>query len=232
MGEIFQEAATTTAATTELTFGVTILTIFVTFALGILISITYMLTCPKGQHSKSFMFALVMVPAIIAIIILLVGSNIARAFSLAGAFSIIRFRSTPGDPKDISYVFFAMASGLACGTGLLLYACLFAVVLCSFMLLLWKIKFGERKEILKQLKIVIPEDLDYQGIFDDIFRKYTASTNLKTVKTTDLGSLYELVYIVAVHQGIDEKKFIDSLRCRNGNLNISLSANPEPKSYF
>ena len=161
----------------------------------------------------------------------MVGSNIARAFSLAGAFSIIRFRSTPGDPKDISYVFFTMAAGLACGAGLLGYAIVFTILLCVFMLILCKINFGERKSSVKVLKIVIPEDLDYQGVFDDIFETYTIDSELDKVKTTNLGTLYELIYIVTLKNSINEKKFMDALRCRNGNLNITLSMQPEINNF-
>lgn len=182
-----------------------------------------MKTYKRGQYSQNFVLTIIMVPAIIAIIILLVGSNIARAFSLAGAFTIIRFRSAPGDPKDITYIFFAMASGLACGVGLLGYAVLFAVILCAFMFLLSVINFGRVKNNRKLLKITIPEDLDYKGAFDDIFDKYTKEYELSRVRTADLGTLYELDYYITVPEDLDEKEFLDLVRCRNGNLNVVLS---------
>ncbi len=166
-----------------------------------------------------------MIPSIIAIIILLVGSNVARAFSLAGAFSIIRFRSEAGDPKDIAYVFFTMAAGLACGVGFFGYAILFTIVLCIFLVILGKVNFGAKKSSYKLLKVVIPEDLDYKKEFEEVFNKYTLSYELQRVKTTDLGSLYELVYIVSLYYDTDEKEFIDALRCRNGNLSIMLGMN-------
>lgn len=171
---------------------------------------------------------MIMLPCIVAIIILLIGSNVARAFGLSGAFSIIRFRSAPGDPKDIAYVLFAMGAGLACGVGEFGYAILFTVVLCLFMFLLCTINFGAKKSTDKILKIIIPEDLDYQGVFDDIFETYTYHHELKRVKTTDLGTLYELVYLVSMRSNIKEKEFLDDIRCRNGNLNITLSMNAEP----
>jgi hypothetical protein len=217
---------------TELDFGKSIITVITAFALGLIVSLTYMKTYTKGQHSKNFMLALVMVPSIIAIIILLVGSNIARAFSLAGAFSIIRFRSTPGDPKDIAYVFFAMAAGLACGTGLLIHAITFTILLCLFMVILCKTSFGNETKSVKVLKIVIPEDLDYYGIFDQIFEKYTLSHELISVRTTNLGTLYELIYNIMMKDFSKEKNFIDELRCRNGNLKISLSMKPQTKDRF
>lgn len=216
-----------TVADTEISFGSAALTIFSTLALGMLISFIYIKTHSKGQYSQNFSLTLVMIPCIIAIIILLIGSNIARAFGLAGAFSIIRFRSTPGDPKDIAYVFFTMAAGLACGVGLFLHAIFFTILLCLFMTILCKVNFGVRKTSYKLLKIIIPEDLDYQGAFDDAFEIYTISHELKRVKTTDLGTLYELVYIVTIKNDINEKDFLDALRCRNGNLNIILAMNAD-----
>lgn len=207
---------------TTLSFKSAVLTIVVSFALGLLISYVYIKTHARGSYSQNFTLTLIMIPCIIAVIILLIGSDVARAFSLAGAFSIIRFRSAPGDPKDISYVFFAMAAGLACGVGLLAYAVFFTAFLCVVMVVLSKINFGARKTPYKVLKVVVPENLDYEREFEDIFNKYTVSHELQKVKTTDLGTLYELVYLINLYYGTNEKEFIDALRCRNGNLNIVL----------
>lgn len=190
--------------------------------LGLMISATYMLT-HKDRYQSSLAVTLTMLPAILAVIILFVGSNVARAFSLAGTLSIIRFRSAPGEPIDIGYIFFDIAAGLACGVGLWLYGLAFVIMLCLFLLFLNKINYAGHKTQAKILKIIIPEDLDYQGIFDEILEKYTKSSSLIRVKTTDLGSLYELVYHVTMTKNADEKQFIDELRCRNGNLSITLS---------
>jgi hypothetical protein len=172
-----------------------------------------------------------MISPIIAIIILLIGNNVARAFGLAGAFSIIRFRSAPGDPKDIAYVFFTMAAGLACGIGMFGYAALFTLFLCVLMAVLSLSNFGANRIQDKTLKIVIPEDLDYQGVFDDVLDKYTISHELKRVKTTELGSLFELIYVVNMRFEANEKDFIDELRCRNGNLSIILIMNADKVDY-
>lgn len=215
----------------NLSFEVIIGTLLVSFVLGLIIAFTYMKTHAKGHYSQNFTLTVIMIPAVIAIIILLVGSNFARAFSLMGIFSIIRFRSAPGDPKDISYILFSAGAGLACGIGLMSYAILFTVVVCAFMYVLCIINFGDKKSYTKQLKIVIPEDLDYQGVFDEIFATYTTSHEIRRVKTTDLGTLYELRYVVTMKESINEKEFIDELRCRNGNLNITLSMNPEKPDY-
>jgi len=221
----------TTAVSTTVSLMDAILTIIISFVLGGFISFTYMKTCQKSSCSQNFSLTLIMVPAVIAIIILLIGSNIARAFSLAGAFSIIRFRSAPGDPKDIAYVLFTMAAGLACGVGLYGYAILFTMILCLFMMILNLLKFGARKTSYKMLKITIPEDLDYEGAFDDVFKEFTTGFELRRVKTTDLGSLYELLYMITMDNNTSQKDFLDSLRCRNGNLNITLSMAADTSEY-
>lgn len=213
---------------TALSFGELVIALISSFVLGIIISFTYKKTHVKGQYSQNFSITLVMIPCIIAIIILMVGSNIARAFGLTGAFSIIRFRSNATDPKDISYVLFTMAAGLACGAGSYEYAIFFTIILCIIMFILSKINFGAKNSTYKLLKIIIPEDLDYHGAFDDVFETYTLNHDLKKVKTTDLGTLYELVYNVTIKNDVNEKSFLDELRCRNGNLNIILSMNAEP----
>ncbi|KNY29993.1 DUF4956 domain-containing protein [Pseudobacteroides cellulosolvens] len=215
-----------------LNFTTALLTIFTAFVLGIVISFTFMKTNNKGASSpQGFSLTLVMLPPIIAIIILLIGNNVARAFGLSGAFAIIRFRSAAGDPKDISYVLFAMAAGLSCGSGFFGYAALFTAILCLFMVVLNKMNFGVSNVTSKLLKITIPEDLDYQGVFDDVFEKYTTSYELRKIKTTDLGTLFELVYSVKMKEDINQKEFLDALRCRNGNLNIILSMNADVASY-
>ena len=228
---MFESFFSTTSADTAISVTGALLTILVAFVLGGIISITYIKTSNKNGFSQNFSLTLVMTPAIVAIIILLIGSNIARAFSLAGAFSIIKFRSAPGDPKDIAYVLFTMAGGLACGAGYYGYALLFTVILCLLMFFLRIINFGESKSSQKLLKINIPEDLDYEGVFDEVLGKYTAAYELKKVRTTDLGSLYELVYNVTIDDKTGQKEFIDALRCRNGNLNITLSMRADTAEY-
>lgn len=212
----------TTTVNTSISLVNALLTILVSLVAGGVISLTYMKSS-RNNYSQNFLLTLVIVPTVVAIIILLIGSNIARAFSLAGAFSIIRFRSAPGDPKDIAYVLFAMAAGLGCGVGLYAYAALFTLILCLMMLVLALTNFGARKSSQKLLKITVPEDLNFEGAFDEVLEEYTSAWELKKVRTTDLGSLYELVYTVAMDNRRSQKEFIDALRCRNGNLNITLS---------
>ena len=189
-----------------------------------------MFTAKKGTYHKDFVVAIALLPVIVAVVIMLVGSSTARALSLAGAFALVRFRSAPGSGKDIAVVFFVMAIGLACGLGYLVFGVVVAVLICAVMIILCKTGFGEYKSNEKQLKITIPEDLNYNGVFDDLFEEYTNSVKLKNVKTTNMGSLYELVYLVDIKDETKEKDFIDSIRCRNGNLNISLGMIPDKKA--
>ncbi|MGL5440690.1 MAG: DUF4956 domain-containing protein [Filifactoraceae bacterium] len=213
----------TSMATETLTFWSTALIIGSALALGLFISSVYIFTHKKEEYSGSFTISLIMLPAIIAMIILLVGSNVARAFSLAGAFSLIRFRSTPGDSKDISYVFFDLGVGLACGMGYIGYASLFAIIISCVMVVLTQIKFGSRPQSFMRLKIVLPEDMDYHGVFDEILQRYTSTNRLVKVKTAEFGSLFELTYELILKDVTKTKGFIDELRCKNGNLNVVLS---------
>jgi hypothetical protein len=196
--------------------------LFTALATGLLISFVYAKTQRTKTPSQSFTLTLVLLPAVITVIILLVGNNVARAFSLAGAFSIIRFRSAPGDPKDIAYVLFSMAVGLAAGMGFIAYAATVGITLSGVMALLTLSGYGKPKGESKLLRITVPENLDFTSAFDDILREYTTSYTRRRIKTADLGSLYELQYDVTVKKGANEKSFIDALRCRNGNLNIAL----------
>ncbi len=206
----------------SLSFTMALVAMAVALIFGLVISFTYMYT-HKNRYHQSFAITLTMLPIILTVIILFVGSNVARAFSLAGTLSIIRFRSAPGDPEDIGYIFFDIAAGLACGVGLYVYGAVFVLILCLFMLVISKINFAKPKTTAKTLKITIPENLDFEGVFDEILKKYTSSYSLAKIKTTDLGSLYELTYSININQDANEKEFIDELRCRNGNLNIILS---------
>lgn len=215
----------TSTASESLTFGTTLLSILSALILGLGISLVYIHTHKNEEYNASFTITLIMLPAIIAMIILLVGNNVARAFSLAGAFSLIRFRSAPGDSKDIAYVFFTLGVGLACGMGFIGYATLFALILCGVMVVLTKLNFGSRRISSMRLKIVIPEDMSYHGAFDEVFAEYTTSNKLIKVKTAEFGSLFEITYEIIMKDMADSKMFIDKLRCKNGNLKVALTIN-------
>ncbi len=226
---IFTSTLSSTA--TDLTLTNAMITIVISIILGGLISLTYMYTNRSG-FSQNFTLTMVLLPTIVAIIILLIGSNIARAFSLAGAFSIIRFRSAPGDPKDIAYVLFTMAAGLAVGTGYYGYAILFTIILCVMMIILNQLNFGSHKTTQRMLKVTIPENLSYEEAFQEVFQRFGVKHELKKIRTTELGSLYELIYTVTMQSSTDQKAFLDEIRCRNGNLDLSLTMSPSPINEY
>lgn len=207
----------------SLTLGGMMASLAASLFLGLFISLIYIRTHREEGYATSYTITLIMLPAIISVIIMLIGNNVARAFSLAGAFSLIRFRSAPGDPKDIAYVFFALGVGLGCGMGFIAYSAMFTVILCLVMFLLYYIRFAQPKSTDMQLRISVPEDLNFQGLFDDILKKYTNNWKLKRIKTSEFGTLFEVVYLINLKQESSQKSFIDELRCRNGNLNITLT---------
>lgn len=215
--------------TEGITVGSAIITMIVAVLFGLAIGFTYYKT-QEDNYQRSMAVTLLMLPVILSVIIVFVGSNIARAFSLAGTLSIIRFRSAPGDPKDIGFIFFDIAAGLACGVGLFGYGAIFVVILCVIMIITEKAGLFEKKSANKTLKITIPENLNYQGAFDEILEKYTKKYTLTRIKTTDLGSLFELEYNVIMEKDENEQEFINELRCRNGNLNITLVLSAPIKS--
>lgn len=197
-------------------------TMCVAFALGIIVSLTYMLTAEKEDYSRSFCYTLVIVPIAAAVVIQLIGNSIASALSISGAFALIRFRSEAGNPKNISYILSTVAIGLACGLGYYIYGLAFTVLLAALMIVLTRLNFGSKKIMDRKLKILIPENLDYEGVFDDILSKFTISHELVRITTLDLGSVYELDYKLVMRKDCKTKEFIDEMRCRNGNLSVSL----------
>jgi hypothetical protein len=162
-----------------------------------------------------------MLPPIVTLVIMMVNGSIGAGLAVAGTFSLVRFRSAPGTAKEICGVFMATAIGLACGMGYVGVAALFFVVMGAFVLLLSLLRMGEVSSSYRHLKITIPETLEYDGLFDDLFAKYTTRHELEKVKTTNMGTLYELSYDIYLKDGEVKKEFIDAIRCRNGNLNVS-----------
>lgn len=189
----------------------------VSLVLGLLIAVIYGF---QGACSKNFMITLVLLPVLVQMVIMLVNGNLGTSVAVLGAFSLVRFRSVPGSAKEIAVIFFAMAVGLATGTGFLGFASVMTVVIGAVFLLLEKTRFGEWKQERKDLRITIAEHLDYTEIFDDIFKKYTSKATLQKVKTTNLGSMYELEYHIILKDLRQEKEMIDAIRCRNGNLTV------------
>jgi len=201
----------------EMTVSAFLICVVSALVLGMLTALVFSF---QSQHSSNLPFALVLVPPIVTLVIMMVNGNIGAGLGVAGAFSLIRFRSAPGTARELAGLFTGTAVGLACGMGYVGIAALFFLIVALTVLVLTLLRFGENSRSYRHLKITIPENLDYDGLFDDIFEKYTTRHELAKVKTTNMGTLYELTYNIYIKNGDVSKDFIDALRCRNGNLNI------------
>ena len=187
--------------------------------LGFVISLVHMY---RTKYSQSFAITLALLPSLVAVIILMVNGNIGTGIAVAGAFSLTRFRSQPGTGREISSIFFAMVTGLACGTGYIALAVVFVLVIGALSMFYLVTGFGAQNAGTKELSVVIPENLDYCEIFDDLFTRYTDSHELVRTRTTNMGSMYKLKYEVSMKKDASEKKFMDEIRTRNGNLEVML----------
>ena len=190
--------------------------------LGLVMAFAYMY---RTRYTKSFVITLALLPAVVCVVIMLVNGNVGTGVAVAGAFSLVRFRSVPGTAKEICTLFLAMGAGLIAGMGYLGFALLFTAVMCVMFVLYNRLDFGTKKNAatFKTFTITIPEDLDYSGIFDDIFAEFTTSHDLVRVKSTNMGSMFKLTYNVMLRDITREKEMIDKIRCRNGNLEIAVS---------
>lgn len=179
----------------------------------------------RTRCTKSFVVTLALLPAVVCVVIMMVNGNVGAGVAVAGAFSLVRFRSVPGTAKEITMLFLAMGAGLICGMGYLGFALLFALIMCLLTVLFSLMDFGTKRNaaIYKTMNITIPEDLDYTGVFEDILTEYARSYELIRVKTTNMGSLFRLTYDLILKDPAKEKEMIDKLRCRNGNLEITVS---------
>ena len=199
-----------------------LLCIFTSLVVGLILAIGYMY---RTRYTKSFVVTLALLPAVVCVVIMMVNGNVGAGVAVAGAFSLVRFRSVPGTAKEITMLFLAMGAGLIAGMGYLAFAVLFTIIMCGINLLYNQLDFGFTKNSAryKTLNITIPEDLDYTGVFETILSEYTTSCELIRVKTTNMGSLFRLTYNVVLKDNANEKNLIDELRCRNGNLEITVS---------
>lgn len=190
--------------------------------IGLIISVMYMY---RNTYSKSFIVTIATIPAIVCAVIMMVNGNVGAGVAVAGAFSLVRFRSAPGTAKEIGVLFMAMGAGIITGMGYIAYAFLFAVIMGLVDMLYAQIGFGTKKraDLDRTLHVTIPEDLDYVEVFDDLFARFTKKSELVNVKTTNMGSLFKLTYHITFQESGTEKAFIDAVRCRNGNLEIALS---------
>ncbi len=214
---LFDSELTTVISVTDF-----MLCLGLSLVLGLIMAVSYMY---RTRYTKSFVVTLALLPAVVCVVIMLVNGNVGTGVAVAGAFSLVRFRSVPGTAKEICALFLAMGAGLISGMGYLGFAVLFTLIMCGMFLLYDSLDLGagKKKDLYKTLNVTIPEDLDYTGVFDDIFTEYTIEHNLFRVKTTNMGSMFRLTYDITLKDAAGEKEMIDRLRCRNGNLEITVS---------
>lgn len=210
------DSATLDAKGVLLTLGSAIL-------IGIVISLVYLFTHKKEGYSQAFCTALILLAPIVGMVILVIGNNVATAFSLAGAFALVRFRSAPGDPKDIAFVFMSVTMGLTCGLGYYIWAALGTVILCTIILILHFANFAGKKTENYILKITVPETLNYVGAFDDCLNKYCTRYKMTRVKSVDFGALFEISFDISMKDSKQMREMIDDVRAMNGNLKVMLS---------
>lgn len=211
--------------TNEFTVGALLAVVGSALGFGLVLSLVYLFSCRNELYSKGLSITLVLLPVIIGTVIMLVSDSFARAFGLAGAFSIIRFRSTQGNPKDLVYIFAGLAIGLACGMGYILCAAIITVFICAILLVLGLVNYGSSKTPPMLLKISVPESLNYVGVFDECLAKYTKTWKLVKVKSSNFGTMFDLTFDIKFKNDTNTKEFIDELRTINGNLNILLQNN-------
>jgi hypothetical protein len=194
----------------------------VSLALGLVMALSYMF---RARYTKSFVVTLAILPAVVCVVIMMVNGNVGTGVAVAGAFSLVRFRSAPGTAKEIGALFIAMGAGLIVGMGYLGFATLFTLIMCAALIVYHGLNFGSGKAgaVEKILTITIPEDLNYSEVFDDLLNTYTQSWELVRVKTTNMGSLFKLTYDIELRDATKEKEMIDAIRCRNGNLEVGIA---------
>ena len=193
-------------------------------ALGVLVAAVYMF---RNAYTQSMAVTLALIPALVQVIILLVNGNIGAGVAVSGAFSLVRFRSAAGSARDITCIFLAMTLGLACGMGYIGIAAVTGIAVCLLLTVYSLLSFGKKPPEEKELKITIPENLDYTGLFDDLFAEYTRACELVSVRTTNMGSLYNLHYHITLKSADIEKELLDAIRCRIGNLDIVCGKVPQ-----
>lgn len=211
-----------TDMTSVITVSDFIICLVASLIIGLVLAFAYMY---RSRYTKSFIVTLALLPAVVCVVIMMVNGNVGAGVAVAGAFSLVRFRSVPGTAKEITMLFLAMGAGLIAGMGYIGFAFLFTLIMCLCSLIYNHLDFGSSKNnaTYKTLNIMIPEDLDYTGVFDDILGTYTNSCELIRVKTTNMGSMFRLTYNLIIKDISKEKEMIDKLRCRNGNLEITVS---------
>lgn len=213
LSSLFSESAATIQISSLL------LCITASLGLGLLVAVVHMY---RNVYTKNFVITLAILPVLVQSVIMLVNGNLGTGVAVLGAFSLIRFRSVAGGAREITSIFWSMGIGLATGMGYVSYTTVFSIAVALFLFVIYSSSFGNQKTVERELKITIPEDLDYPNLFDDIFENFAYSKRLDSVRTTTMGSLYELRYILLLKNQEQEKALIDAIRVRNGNLPIVL----------
>lgn len=216
---------------TELTYKSVLIVLLSSLTIGFLISLVYLLTHKKEGYSQAFCVSLILLAPIVGMVIHVIGNNVATAFSLAGAFALVRFRSAPGDPKDIAFVFLSVTMGLTCGLGYWNYAAVAVIIISVIILLLHFSDFAGKDKKRFELKITVPETLNYAGAFDETLKNYTSRYEMKRVKSVDFGALFEITFDITMKDTNQVRQMIDDLRVINGNLKIMLSTETTNRSF-
>jgi len=193
------------------------------FIFGLLVSGVYILTSRKTGLTRGFALTLVVVTIMTAVVVMFVGNNVATAFSLAGVFTLVRYRSEQTSPKDLAFIFVCMGIGLTCGMGYVQYSLLFAVFLSVIIFILTLFNYGEGGTVGMNLKIVVPEDMEMPDPFEEVLKEYTKTYRLVRIKSTDFGTMVELMFSVRLDKNVDRKELMDKLRARNGNMPVTFS---------
>ena len=220
MDFLFRQVATDTPLGFAIVMGIALLC-------GIIISAVYRLG--TDRPSKYIMITAIIMPAVVQTVIMLVNGSVGAGVAVAGAFSLVRFRSVPGSSRDICILFLAMASGIGSGMGYIWYSLIFTIAISLIVIIAEKIIPSEHNKNSRLLRILVTEDMDYNGLFDDIFKEFTTSCRLDYVKTIRMGTMYELVYVITCKKDKSEKEMLDKIRCRNGNLSVSCGLIPDSK---
>lgn len=221
MNNLFKGIFDTTSVTT-ISVDKFLLCVGIALLCGIVLAFCY---SHRTRYTRSFLATLAMLPAVVSVVIMMVNGNVGTGVAVAGAFSLVRFRSVPGTAKEITMLFLAMGAGLIVGMGYLGYGILFTLILGLVSLVWTHFDLGAAKNtaLYKTLSVTIPEDLDYSQVFDGVLTQYATNYELSRVKTTNMGSLFRLTYNLTMKKDANEKEMIDALRCRNGNLEITVS---------
>lgn len=207
--------------TTQVSTGTFIACLVAALVLGFGTSLVYMFTHKKEGYTQSYAVTLIMLPPVVCVLLMLI--NFIGGIAIAGIFGLTRYRSVAADPKDIGYVFLAMALGVVTGMGYIAYAVIFLAVMAAVLIALNMLNFAAPKNSDMTLKISIPENLNYEGLFDSVLNKYCASWRLRRVKTTNFGSMFDCIYSIQLPQNVEQKKMIDELRTLNGNMTVTLT---------